>query len=60
LRELFDKFVKLERVDLGILPTVDENEYALLRKDLEERGVKVSWRVCRLSRWCDDCQDEHD
>jgi len=60
LCQAFGKFTELKRVDLGILPTTDKNGYALLRSELEERGVKVSWKYCRSSRWCENCEKEHD
>jgi len=65
LRELFissdHHFQELEQLDLGILPTIDgESDYGELKRELEARGVRVSWKVCRQGRWCEVCQIEHD
>jgi len=60
LRQVFSKFTELKRVDLGVLPTTDKNGYALLRGELEDRGVEVSWKYCRSSKWCENCEKEHD
>jgi hypothetical protein len=60
LGEVLRKFTKLERIDLGILPTTDEHGYGTVRSELEERGVKVTWKWCRATRDCQECGKEHD
>jgi hypothetical protein len=56
-----EKFRKLCYVDLGYLPTLDEEKYVPVKKFLEEKGVEVRWEICRkLQEICSNCGDWHD
>lgn len=59
LKNVLTSFKHLKEVDLGVLPTTDQQAYESVRTELEERGVSVTWECCREGLWCATCKKYH-
>ncbi|GAA5958932.1 hypothetical protein JCM3765_000777 [Sporobolomyces pararoseus] len=54
-----EKLKKLHFVDLGWLPTSNEDTYKNLEEELEARGIEVEWDVCVRYPICTVCGNRH-
>jgi len=59
LESTLERFKHLKKLDLGVLPTTNQQAYDSVKIGLEERGVEVEWKCCRALLRCPVCQTMH-